>query len=204
MTVMPGWIDTHVHATWYFNQDGRLEQGGRGVEIDAAAGGAVRGGESLRDADGRLHDGAERGGGAGRRSARTDRGGRDRGAATADLAAADQREHGRPRTNPRVRAEDESGRRGRGEAVCHGEHTRRRQNDDDAGADHGGMRRGQGAGAAERGPRAFLGRGAGRGDGGLHVDRARHVPGRRHAGTDGAARRVFRPELPGAAQLPGQ
>jgi imidazolonepropionase-like amidohydrolase len=30
MTVMPGWIDTHVHPTWYFNQDGRLEQGGRG------------------------------------------------------------------------------------------------------------------------------------------------------------------------------
>src|SRR5260370_1358293 len=30
MTVMPGWIDTHVHVTWYFNQDGRLEQGGRG------------------------------------------------------------------------------------------------------------------------------------------------------------------------------
>jgi imidazolonepropionase-like amidohydrolase len=24
---MPGWIDTHVHPTWYFNQDGRLEQG---------------------------------------------------------------------------------------------------------------------------------------------------------------------------------
>ena len=31
MTVMPGWIDTHIHATWYFNQDGRLEQGGRGA-----------------------------------------------------------------------------------------------------------------------------------------------------------------------------
>ena len=30
MTVMPGWIDTHIHATWYFNRDGRLEQGGRG------------------------------------------------------------------------------------------------------------------------------------------------------------------------------
>ncbi|HKA02414.1 MAG TPA: amidohydrolase family protein [Candidatus Solibacter sp.] len=31
MTVMPGWIDTHVHPTWYFNKDGRLEQGpGRG------------------------------------------------------------------------------------------------------------------------------------------------------------------------------
>jgi imidazolonepropionase-like amidohydrolase len=30
LTVMPGWIDTHIHATWYFNQDGRLEQGGRG------------------------------------------------------------------------------------------------------------------------------------------------------------------------------
>jgi imidazolonepropionase-like amidohydrolase len=32
MTVMPGWIDTHVHATWYFNRDGRLEMGGRGAK----------------------------------------------------------------------------------------------------------------------------------------------------------------------------
>src|SRR5215469_6591028 len=30
LTVMPGWIDTHVHPTWYFNAEGRLEQGGRG------------------------------------------------------------------------------------------------------------------------------------------------------------------------------
>src|SRR5689334_13874006 len=30
MTLMPGWIDTHVHPTWYFNREGRLEQGGRG------------------------------------------------------------------------------------------------------------------------------------------------------------------------------
>ena len=29
---MPGWIDTHIHATWYFNKDGRYEQGpGRGA-----------------------------------------------------------------------------------------------------------------------------------------------------------------------------
>src|SRR3984957_19630601 len=27
LTVMPGWIDTHVHPNWYFNQDDRLEQG---------------------------------------------------------------------------------------------------------------------------------------------------------------------------------
>src|ERR1700691_4775539 len=27
LTVMPGWIDTHVHPTWYFNKDDRLEQG---------------------------------------------------------------------------------------------------------------------------------------------------------------------------------
>jgi imidazolonepropionase-like amidohydrolase len=32
MTVMPGWIDTHIHATWYFNRDGRLELGGRGAK----------------------------------------------------------------------------------------------------------------------------------------------------------------------------
>jgi imidazolonepropionase-like amidohydrolase len=31
LTVMPGWIDTHVHPTWYFNKEGRLEQNpGRG------------------------------------------------------------------------------------------------------------------------------------------------------------------------------
>src|ERR1700731_1891948 len=30
LTVMPGWIDTHVHMGWHFNKDGRLEQGGRG------------------------------------------------------------------------------------------------------------------------------------------------------------------------------
>ena len=28
-TVTPGWIDTHVHIGWYFNKDGRLEQGPR-------------------------------------------------------------------------------------------------------------------------------------------------------------------------------
>ena len=30
MTVMPGWIDTHVHLGWHFNKEGRLEQGGAG------------------------------------------------------------------------------------------------------------------------------------------------------------------------------
>jgi imidazolonepropionase-like amidohydrolase len=31
LTVMPGWIDTHVHLTWYFNREGRYEPGGRGA-----------------------------------------------------------------------------------------------------------------------------------------------------------------------------
>jgi imidazolonepropionase-like amidohydrolase len=36
MTVMPGMIDTHIHATWYFNKEGRLEQGpGRGAKSTA-------------------------------------------------------------------------------------------------------------------------------------------------------------------------
>jgi imidazolonepropionase-like amidohydrolase len=30
LTVMPGWIDTHVHLGWHFNKDERLERGGRG------------------------------------------------------------------------------------------------------------------------------------------------------------------------------
>jgi imidazolonepropionase-like amidohydrolase len=28
LTVMPGWIDVHVHPTWFFNKDNRLEQAG--------------------------------------------------------------------------------------------------------------------------------------------------------------------------------
>jgi imidazolonepropionase-like amidohydrolase len=28
-TVTPGWIDTHVHPSWHFNKENRLEQGGR-------------------------------------------------------------------------------------------------------------------------------------------------------------------------------
>jgi imidazolonepropionase-like amidohydrolase len=36
LTVMPGWIDTHVHPSWYFNQDDRYEQGpGRGSKSTA-------------------------------------------------------------------------------------------------------------------------------------------------------------------------
>src|SRR5579872_5746663 len=30
LTVMPGWIDTHTHPSWFFNKDDRLDQGGRG------------------------------------------------------------------------------------------------------------------------------------------------------------------------------
>ena len=30
LTVMPGWIDTHVHPSWHFNKEGRLDLGGRG------------------------------------------------------------------------------------------------------------------------------------------------------------------------------
>ncbi|HEY6392758.1 MAG TPA: amidohydrolase family protein [Bryobacteraceae bacterium] len=30
LTVMPGWIDTHVHLGWHFDKNGRLDDGGRG------------------------------------------------------------------------------------------------------------------------------------------------------------------------------
>src|SRR5437773_7904037 len=29
LTVMPGWIDTHVHLGWYFNKEGRYDPAGR-------------------------------------------------------------------------------------------------------------------------------------------------------------------------------
>src|SRR5271165_5560466 len=30
LTVMPGWIDTHVHLGWHFNKENRLDDGGPG------------------------------------------------------------------------------------------------------------------------------------------------------------------------------
>ena len=35
-TVTPGWIDTHVHLGWVFNNDDRLDQGGRGSKLTPA------------------------------------------------------------------------------------------------------------------------------------------------------------------------
>jgi imidazolonepropionase-like amidohydrolase len=32
LTAMPGWIDTHVHPTWFFNKDDRLELDGLGAK----------------------------------------------------------------------------------------------------------------------------------------------------------------------------
>src|SRR5881296_2076437 len=49
MTVMPGWIDSHVHITWSFGENGK--NAGRRVPSGV---------QCLADADGRLHDRAER------------------------------------------------------------------------------------------------------------------------------------------------
>ena len=148
MTVMPGWIDTHVHATWYFNQEGRLEQGGRGAKstpqqaaLYAAANlyATLMGGFTTVQSVGAELDGDLRA---------PDRRGRHRRTASAHLAAPGQREYRRSRANSRVRAQDEGRRRRCGEALRHRQHPRRRQNDDDAGADRGNLRRGKGAGTA--------------------------------------------------------
>ena len=37
LTVMPGWIDTHVHLGWYFNRNGRLEVDGEPGRIETPA-----------------------------------------------------------------------------------------------------------------------------------------------------------------------
>src|ERR1035441_1339448 len=34
LTVMPGWIDTHVHPTWFLNKNDRLELDGPGAKSD--------------------------------------------------------------------------------------------------------------------------------------------------------------------------
>ncbi len=65
LTVMPGWIDTHTHPTWYFNKDGRLEQGPGGAAKPRRSRRRYTPKPTLRHADGRLHHRAERGRGAG-------------------------------------------------------------------------------------------------------------------------------------------
>ena len=56
LTVLPGWIDAHVHITWIFGKDGK-NAGTDGTTQDDAY---QRGVECLGNADGRLHYGAER------------------------------------------------------------------------------------------------------------------------------------------------
>jgi hypothetical protein len=67
LTVMPGWIDMHVHPTWFFNKDNRLELDGPGAKSTPQQAALPCGGESVRHSGGWLHDCAERRGGVGRR-----------------------------------------------------------------------------------------------------------------------------------------
>jgi imidazolonepropionase-like amidohydrolase len=41
LTVMPGWIDTHVHLGWYFNRDNRLELAGARNNVETPQGAAL-------------------------------------------------------------------------------------------------------------------------------------------------------------------
>ena len=54
-TVMPGWIDTHVHPDSHFNKDGRADNRGE----TPVTGSVVLDGERLADAAGRIHDSAK-------------------------------------------------------------------------------------------------------------------------------------------------
>jgi imidazolonepropionase-like amidohydrolase len=40
LTVMPGWIDTHVHITWHFDKNGRLADDERESHQQAVLAGA--------------------------------------------------------------------------------------------------------------------------------------------------------------------
>jgi len=53
LTVLPGWIDTHVHPTWYLQQS-------RPVGAGRSRSRFVRGGQSLCHAARRIHDRAKR------------------------------------------------------------------------------------------------------------------------------------------------
>jgi imidazolonepropionase-like amidohydrolase len=56
LTVMPVWIDTHVHITWHFDKNGRLADDERESPQQAVLAGAA----NVTDIDGRVHDGTER------------------------------------------------------------------------------------------------------------------------------------------------
>ena len=56
LTLMPGWIDAHVHLTWHFDANHKLVNNDK----DPKNGGVVRGGECVDHLAGRIHHRAER------------------------------------------------------------------------------------------------------------------------------------------------
>ena len=115
---------------------------------------ALRSGERLRHADGRLHDRPEHRLVVGPGPARRHRTRRHAGPPPADVDPSDQREHRHAGTDSRVRATLESRRRGPRQAVRIEEHPRGWRADDDRRAGGGGVRRGEGRRAPQLGARA--------------------------------------------------
>jgi imidazolonepropionase-like amidohydrolase len=57
LTVLPGWVDAHVHITWFFGRDGKLAPPSAPADESAYAAASKRMGHT----DGRLHHRAKRG-----------------------------------------------------------------------------------------------------------------------------------------------
>lgn len=203
LTVMPGWIDTHVHPTWYFNKEGRLEQGGRGskstpqqaaLSAEANLYATLMGGFTTvqsvgAELDGDLRDMIAAGALPGPRLLTSLRAITERTGTPAEIRAyvdkmkADGADLVKLFATASIRDGGKMTMTPEQIAAACGE------------ANRLGLRTLVHA--------AFAGGGAGGGRGGMHVDRARDVSGRCDAEADGGEGRVLRSQFPGAAQLPG-
>ena len=114
LTVMPGWIDTHVHLTNHFDADGRNHSDPDETPEQAIL---VCSRERLPHADGRFHHRPEPGKPTGPGPARGDRSRRPPGPADPDLPPRGQYPHRHTRGNPGVRASARRRWRRRGEGL---------------------------------------------------------------------------------------
>ena len=145
-TLMPGWIDTHVHINWHLDANHKSVSGGDTPDRRRA----LDGRRCVDDAGGRLHDGAERRRGDRRRGARSHQPRTAARTAHSHLAAADSGSQRRSGGAARARAPDQGGRRRRHQAVCDDRPRRRRQPEHDERADSSNLRRSQSRRPARR------------------------------------------------------
>ena len=199
-TLMPGWIDTHVHLNWHFDEQGKSVSGGEPPAQAALftaedAWVTLQGGFTTVQSVGAAIDGPVRD--------RIDHGSLPGPRILTSLRQITNRSGDPDALRALVRQTKQEGADLIKLFATSGLGAGGEQTMTDA-ADRGRLLGGEGAGPSLRRPRDRRQGRAGVGAGRLHGDRARAVRHRRDARPHGAARHLFRPQPARAAQLSRQ